>query len=61
MPKLDRKMIFYSLEVLKAELKEIREKFQWEQAERRRLEKTVKNVEGLYAILFENTGTAVAL
>ncbi len=44
-----------------AELKEIREKFQWEQAERRRLEEKLKNSEALYSILFENTGTAVAV
>jgi PAS domain S-box-containing protein len=49
------------LEARGTELKEIQEKFQWEQAERRRLEEKDKNIEGLYSILFENTGTAVAL
>ena len=49
------------LEARDAELKEIQEKFHWEQAERRRVEEKHKNIEGLYSILFENTGTAVAL
>jgi PAS domain-containing protein len=49
------------LEARNAELKEIQEEFQLEQAERRRLEEKHKNIEGLYSNLFENTGTAVAL
>jgi PAS domain-containing protein len=48
-------------EARNAELREIQEEFQWEQAERRRLEEKHKNIEGLYSNLFENTGTAVAL
>ncbi len=49
------------LEARNAELREIRDKIQLEQAERRNLEERLKNVEALYSILFENTGTAVAL
>jgi PAS domain S-box-containing protein len=49
------------LEARKAELKEIRKKFELEQAERRGLEERLKNVEALFPILFENTGTAVAM
>jgi PAS domain S-box-containing protein len=49
------------LEARTEEWKEIQAKFQSEQAERRRLEEKGKNIEGLYSILFENTGTAVAL
>ena len=49
------------LEIRNAELKEIREKFQWEQVERQRLEERLQNVEALFPILFENTGTAVAM
>ncbi len=49
------------LEARKAQLKEIQEKFQWEQAERQRLEERLKNLEALFPILFENTGTAVAM
>jgi PAS domain S-box-containing protein len=44
-----------------AKLKEIREKFELEQAERQQLEDRLKNVEALFPILFENTGTAVAM
>jgi PAS domain-containing protein len=43
------------------ELREIQGKFQAQQAECRRLEEKVINLEGLYGILFENTGTAVAV
>jgi len=50
-----------SLEAREVELKEIREKFQWEQSECQRLEERLKNVEALFPILFENTGTAVAM
>jgi len=49
------------LEARKAELKEIQEKFKLEQAERQRLEERLQNVEALFPILFENTGTAVAI
>jgi PAS domain S-box-containing protein len=49
------------LEIRNAELKEIREKFQWEQVERQRLEERLQNVEALFPILFDNTGTAVAM
>jgi PAS domain S-box-containing protein len=49
------------LEARNAELKEIREKLQEEQAERQQLEERLKNVEALFPILFENTGTAVAM
>jgi len=49
------------LEARTTELKEIQEKFQGEQAERHRLEERLKNVEALFPILFENTGTAVAM
>ena len=49
------------LEARTDELKEIRGKFESEQAECRRLEEKLKNLEGLYGILFENTGTAVAV
>lgn len=50
-----------SLEGRNAELREIQDKIQVEQAERWKLEEGLKNVEALYSILFENTGTAVAL
>jgi PAS domain S-box-containing protein len=49
------------LEAHKTQLKEIQEKFQWEQAERQRLEDRLKKLEALFPILFENTGTAVAM
>lgn len=49
------------LEARRSEWNELQEKLQGEQAERRRLEEKLKNVEGLYSVLFENTGTAVAL
>jgi len=49
------------LEARTAEWKEIYEKFQSEQAEYRRLEERLKSLEGYYGILFENTGTAVAV
>ncbi len=49
------------LEARKAELKKIREKFELEQADRQRLEERLQNVEALFPILFENTGTAVAM
>lgn len=49
------------LEARKAELKEIREKFEFKQAERQRLEERLQNVEALFPILFESTGTAVAM
>ncbi len=60
---LDRrdKELAIILEARKAQLEEIQEKFQWEQAERQRLEERLKNVEALFPILFENTGTAVAM
>jgi PAS domain S-box-containing protein len=43
------------------EWKDLSEKFQSEQAERRRLEEKLNSLEGAYRILFENTGTAVAV
>jgi PAS domain S-box-containing protein len=43
------------------EWKGICEKFQSEQAERLRLEERLNSLEGYYRILFENTGTAVAV
>jgi len=49
------------LEARTEEWKEFCEKFQSEQAERRRLEEELNSLEGLYRILFENTGTAVAV
>jgi PAS domain S-box-containing protein len=49
------------LEARNAELKEIRKKFELEQAERQLLEERLQNVEALFPILFENTGTAVAM
>jgi PAS domain S-box-containing protein len=49
------------LEARNAEWKEIQEKFQWEQAERRGLEEKLRSLEGSYGILFENTGTAIAV
>jgi len=48
-------------EASKAQLKEIQEKFQGEQVECQRLEERLKIVEVLFSILFENTGTAVAM
>ncbi len=49
------------LEARTEEWKEIGGKFQSEQAERRRLEERLNSLEGYYRILFENTGTAVAV
>jgi PAS domain S-box-containing protein len=49
------------LEVRTEEWKDLSEKFQSEQAERRRLEEKLNSLEGAYRILFENTGTAVAV
>jgi Amt family ammonium transporter len=43
------------------EWKDLSEKFQSEQVERRRLEEKLNGLEGAYRILFENTGTAVAV
>jgi PAS domain S-box-containing protein len=43
------------------EWKGICEKYQSEQAERLRLEERLNSLEGYYRILFENTGTAVAV
>jgi PAS domain S-box-containing protein len=55
------KELIQLLEARNAELTEIRERFQEEQVERQRLEERLKNVEALFPILFENTGTAVAM
>jgi PAS domain S-box-containing protein len=49
------------LEARTEEWKGISEKFQSEQAERQRLEERLNSLEGYYRILFENTGTAVAV
>jgi len=49
------------LEARTNELKEIQGKFQSERAECRRLEEKLKNLEGIFWFLFENTGTAVAV
>jgi PAS domain S-box-containing protein len=48
-------------EVRMAEWKELSEKYQAEQAKLRRLEEEIKYLQGYYGILFENTGTAVAV
>ena len=60
---LERKSMEFArlLEARTDEWKEICEKFQSEQAERRRLEERLNSLEGYYRILFENTGTAVAV
>jgi PAS domain S-box-containing protein len=49
------------LEARDEESKEIHAKFQAEQAECRRLGEKQKHLETLYGLLFENTGTAVAV
>ena len=49
------------LEARNAELKEIQEKIQLEQGKCRTLEGKVEKLEGSHSILFENTGTAVAV
>ncbi len=49
------------LEVRTEEWKDLSEKFQSEESERRRLEGKLNNLEEAYRILFENTGTAVAV
>ena len=43
------------------ELRETQGKIQFQQAECQRLEEKLKNLEGFYWVLFENTGTAVAV
>lgn len=48
-------------EVRTAEWKELSQKYQAEQAKLRRLEEEIKYLQGCYGILFENTGTAVAV
>lgn len=48
-------------EVRMAEWKELSEKYRAEQAKIRRLEEEMKYLQGYYGILFENTGTAVAI
>jgi PAS domain S-box-containing protein len=48
-------------EVRMAEWKELSEKYQAEQGKLRRLEEEIKYLRGCYGILFENTGTAVAV
>jgi PAS domain S-box-containing protein len=48
-------------EVRTAELNELSEKYRAEQAERRRLEEELRRLQGYFGILFENTGTAVAV
>ena len=48
-------------EVRMAELNELSEKYRAEQAERRRLEEELRRLQGYFGILFENTGTAVAV
>jgi len=57
----EKKELSDFLEARSAEMKEIREKSQEEQVERQRLEERLKIVEALFSILFENTGTAVAM
>ena len=49
------------LDVRTDELREIQGRIQSQEAECRRLQEKLKNLEGLYGILFENTGTAVAV
>jgi PAS domain S-box-containing protein len=49
------------LEARNEELKEVQAKFQLEHAQCRTLEEKLKSLEGSYSILFENTGTAVAV
>ncbi len=49
------------LEARTKEWEETCNKLQAEQAERRRLEEKLDGLEGFYGILFENTGTAVAI
>jgi PAS domain S-box-containing protein len=48
-------------EVRMAELNELSEKYRAEQAECRRLEEELRRLQGYFGILFENTGTAVAV
>jgi PAS domain S-box-containing protein len=48
-------------EVRMAELNELSEKYRAEQAERRQLEEELGRLQGYFGILFENTGTAVAV
>jgi len=55
------KELVHLLEARNGELKEIQKKFQGEQAERQQMEERLRNVEVLFPILFENTGTAVAM
>jgi len=57
----EKKELADFLQARNVELKEIREKFQREQAERQELQERLRNVEALFPIFFENTGTAVAL
>ena len=57
----EKKELSDFLEARSAEMKEIREKSQEEQVERQRLEERLKIVEAFFSILFENTGTAVAM
>jgi PAS domain S-box-containing protein len=49
------------LDARNEEWKAIQEKFQSDQAECQQMREKNKNLEGLYGILFENTGTAVAV
>jgi PAS domain S-box-containing protein len=49
------------LEARTEELREIQGKSRDEEGQSRQLEEKVKNLEGLYWLLFENTGTAVAV